>query len=149
MKEFFGAAAVKSHNTIGMSFFVAVSESRILRTMRCQLCGHELAEGTRFCTHCGTPGGRSAPADRETEELNLPVLYGMAILLVLAVLFPPWENPPGTPPRFLGFHFVLNAPASESGGPGTAVISRLLVTVEVVTVAVGGLYFSWLFRKKK
>jgi hypothetical protein len=73
----------------------------------------------------------------------------MAVLLVLAVLFPPWEAPPGTPPEFLGFHFVLDAPASPSGGPGTGVISRLLLTVEVVTVAVGGLYFSWLFRKKK
>ena len=80
--------------------------------------------------------------------MNLPVLYAMALLLVLAVLFPPWETPPGTPPEFLGFHFVLNAPALPSGGSGTAVISRILLTVEVVTLAVGGLYFAWLFRKK-
>ena len=149
MKQFLGPGGQDPY-TIGHELLhVAVRDEPDLRMMRCQSCGHELVEGTRFCTHCGTPVGRSAPADRETEEMNLPVLYGMAVLLILAVLFPPWENPPGTPPRFLGFHFVLDAPASESGGPAAGVISRLLVTVEVVTVAVAGLYFSWLFRKKK
>ena len=116
--------------------------------MRCQTCRHDVSEGSRFCTYCGTAVGLSRPVDRQTEEMNLPVLYGMALFLVLAVLFPPWETPPGTPPEFLGFHFILDAPASLSGGPARGVISRILLTVEVVTVAVGGLYFAWLFRKK-
>lgn len=129
---------------------MAMRDEPYLRTMRCQVCGHELADASRFCTHCGAAVGVArTPADRQSEEMHLPILYGMAVLLLFAVLFPPWETPPGTPPEFLGFHFVLDAPASPSGGLGTGVISRLLLTVEVVTVAVGGLYFSWLFRKKK
>ena len=76
----------------------------------------------------------------------MPVLYGMIVLLVLAVLFPPWEAPPDQPPEFLGLHFVLTPP--ENGGKA-GVISRLLLTVELVTVAVGGFYVAWLFRKKE
>jgi hypothetical protein len=37
-------------------------------------------------------------------------------------------------------------PPEFAGQP--AVISRLLITIELVTLAVAGLYFSWLFRKK-
>jgi len=118
--------------------------------MLCRVCRHEVGEGSRFCTHCGSPVGLSRPlADPQAEEMNLPVLYTMAFILVLAVLVPPWETPPGTPPQFLGFHFILDAPAFPSDGSGTAVISRILLTIEVVTVAVGGLYFAWLFRKKR
>jgi hypothetical protein len=117
--------------------------------MRCRICRYEIGEGSRFCTHCGAPvGGSLPPADRQAEEMNLPVLYVMAGILVLALLFPPWETPPGTPPEFLGFHFILDAPGSPPDGSGMGIISRILLTVEVVTVAVGGLYFAWFFRKR-
>jgi hypothetical protein len=81
--------------------------------------------------------------------MNLPILYGMVAGLIAAVLFPPWETPPGQPPAFLGFHFILTPPAGEGmAQEGAGVISRLLLTVELVTIAVAGLYFAWLFRKR-
>lgn len=72
----------------------------------------------------------------------MPVLYAMVGLLLLALLFPPWETAPGQSPEFLGFHFILSAPEPDS------VISRLLITIELVTIAMAGFYLSWLFRKK-
>lgn len=81
--------------------------------------------------------------------MNLPVLYAMVALLILAGLFPPWETPPGQAPEFLGFHFILHQPGSGTGGGADGVVSRLLLTIELVTIAVGGLYFSWLLRKTR
>ena len=81
--------------------------------------------------------------------MNMTALYVMVAALILAVLFPPWETPPGRTPEFLGFHFILNPPAFAAGGrDGPGVISRLLLTIELVTIAVAGFYFSWLLRKK-
>lgn len=75
--------------------------------------------------------------------MNLPALYTMVALLILACLVPPWESRPGRPPEFLGFHFILGG-AEITGG----IVSRLLLTIELVTIAVAGLYGSWLLRKK-
>jgi hypothetical protein len=81
--------------------------------------------------------------------MNLPILYGMVAGLLVALLFPPWETAPGQPPEFLGFHFILNPPASDGGAQQDAgVISRLLLTIELVTIAVAGMYLAWLFRRK-
>jgi hypothetical protein len=77
--------------------------------------------------------------------MNMPALYTMVVLILLALLFPPWETPAGQSPEFLGVHFVLTPPETPSGGQG--VVSRLLLTIELVTIVVGGIYFSWLFRK--
>jgi ABC-type antimicrobial peptide transport system permease subunit len=83
------------------------------------------------------------------EQMNMPILYAMVSVLILAVLFPPWEAPPGRSPQFLGFHFVLSPPVFDVDGQSVyGVISRLLMTVELVTIAIAGLYFSWLFRKQ-
>jgi hypothetical protein len=86
--------------------------------------------------------------DRDTEEMNVTILYAMVAALIVAVLFPPWETPPGQSPQFLGFRFILNPPDVGADGQGVGVISRLLITIELVTIAVAGLYFSWLFRRK-
>ena len=113
----------------------------------------------RFCTQCGRPvdpslstnrGGPSRPSERRhLEELNLQVLYGMVALLFLALLFPPWETPPGYPPEFLGFHFILSPPEiAENGGETTGVISRVLWMIDLVTISIAGFYLSWVFRKK-
>ena len=81
--------------------------------------------------------------------MNLPLLYTMVAGLLIALLFPPWETAPGQPPEFLGFHFILNPPANDGGTQQDAgVISRLLLTIELVTIAVAGMYFAWLFRRK-
>jgi hypothetical protein len=117
----------------------------------CPSCRHELPEISRYCSECGqrlhadsvelppTPPQRvTPPADR----LNVEVLYGMVAILFLAILFPPWETPPSQTPEFLGLHFILNPPTP------TAVVSRLLLTIELVTVAIAGLYGSFLFRHK-
>lgn len=72
--------------------------------------------------------------------MSTAVLYVMVGFLILAALFPPWESPDR--PEFLGFHFV-------GGSPGTAMISRMLLTIELVTIAVAGFYFSWLFHKRR
>ena len=111
---------------------------------RCPHCGHESPEISRFCTRCGTSLRDSKPPSR--EELNLNVLYAMVGVLFLALLVPPWETPAGLPPEFLGFHFFLSPPPA---GTGPGIISRLLLTIELVTIAAAGLYFSWLFRRKK
>lgn len=71
----------------------------------------------------------------------MTVLYVMVGVIILAVLFPPWEAPPSDPPAFLGFHPFWMPPTA------TAVISRMLLTIETMTTAIGGLYASWLFRR--
>jgi hypothetical protein len=111
----------------------------------CPACGRWLSEQSRFCTACGRALSDS-PADQEVrqragETLNLPVLYAMIGLLILALAIPPWETPPDQPPAFLGFGFFWAPPVAE------AAVSRLLLTIELTTLAVAGLYFSWLFRK--
>jgi hypothetical protein len=75
-------------------------------------------------------------------QLNIMVLYGMVVVLILAVLFPPWETPPTQIPEFLGMYFILSPPAPE------AVVSRMLLTIELVTIAIAGMYGAFLFRKK-
>ncbi len=115
----------------------------------CSHCGQSLPEESRFCIRCGRvvwPGAGSTPGSREAEAMNMTALYVMVLCLVLAALFPPWETPPGQPPEFLGFHFVLNPPRLK--GNGTGVISRALMTVEFVTIAVAGFYASWLLRSR-
>lgn len=77
----------------------------------------------------------------------MTILYVMVGFLLLATVFPPWETPPGHPPEFLGFHFVLSPPPFDSGET-TGIISRFLWTIELVTIAIAGFYFSWLFRKQ-
>ncbi|HEU4685767.1 MAG TPA: hypothetical protein VFS39_14770 [Nitrospira sp.] len=90
------------------------------------------------------PSPPSTPpiASREPEALNLKVLYGMVAALILALLFPPWETPPSQPPEFLGMQFILTPPTPD------AIISRLLLTIELVTIAIAGLYGAFLFRRK-
>ncbi len=66
----------------------------------------------------------------------------MVVMLVLAVLFPPWETPPTQAPEFLGMQFILSPPAPD------AVVSRMLLTIELVTIAIAGMYGAFLFRKK-
>jgi zinc ribbon protein len=113
----------------------------------CPNCSREHPEIYRYCTACGTPLDSSVPANNPTpslsrEALNLQVLYGMVAVLVLALLFPPWETPPTQPPEFLGLHFILAPPTPE------AVVSRLLMTIELVTIAIAGLYGAFLMRNK-
>lgn len=119
--------------------------------MICQACSQALSDNSRFCTRCGRPVAplRRSPAQPKTDDMNLPILYAMVAGLIGALLFPPWETAPGRPPEFLGFHFILTSPVNDGGAQQDAgVISRLLWTVELVTIAVAGLYFAWLFRRK-
>jgi Sec-independent protein secretion pathway component TatC len=115
----------------------------------CPGCHRSLPEINRFCTQCGqrldgktsaTPASR--PNTTTPEQLNIQVLYAMVAALVLAVLFPPWETPPDQQPEFLGFYFILSPPAPE------AVVSRMLLTIELVTLTIAGLYGAFLFRRK-
>ena len=71
------------------------------------------------------------------------MLYGMVAALVLAVLFPPWETPPTEQPEFLGIHFILTPPTPD------AIVSRMLLTIELVTITIAGLYGSFLFRRQR
>lgn len=115
----------------------------------CPSCHRSLPEINRFCTQCGqrldgktsaTPASR--PNTETPEQLNIHVLYGMVAALVLAVLFPPWETPPDQTPEFLGIYFILFPPAPE------AVVSRMLLTIEVITITIAGMYGAFLFRKR-
>ena len=113
----------------------------------CPRCRKELPEIYRYCTACGSPLDASVVPNRpkpalSPEALNLQVLYGMVGVLVLALLFPPWETPPTQAPEFLGLHFILAPPSPD------AVVSRLLMTIELVTIAIAGLYGAFLFRQR-
>ena len=124
----------------------------------CSFCGRETPEHSRYCIHCGRAldpsslaGGQTEPAaseGRHREELNVRVLHLMVALLLLAIVLPPWETPPDQPPEFLGFHFILSPPDVDGLGETTGVISRFLWTIELVTIAIAGFYFSWVFRKQ-
>lgn len=114
--------------------------------MTCGACSRKVPEGSRFCIYCGASLRAGSARSRAGEDLHLPILYAMVVALVIAVVFPPWESPAGEPPEFLGFHFILDVPTSTRGGTG--IVSRLLLTVEVMTIGVAGLYFAWLFRGK-
>lgn len=115
----------------------------------CTACQRSQPEINRFCVQCGRRLDGSAnasspfrPARSTPGQLNINVLYGMVVLLILALLFPPWETPPTQEPEFLGMHFVLSPPAPE------AVVSRMLLTIELVTIAIAGMYGAFLFRQK-
>lgn len=113
----------------------------------CPKCHRELPEIYRHCTACGTPLDGSIPASTPKpaptrDALNLQVLYGMVAVLALALLFPPWETPPSQAPEFLGLHFILAPPTPD------AVVSRLLMTIELVTIAIAGLYGAFVFRNR-
>jgi hypothetical protein len=115
----------------------------------CPSCRRSQPEIHRFCTQCGqrldTQGSAQhrTPAPPSTpEQLSLNVLYGMVAALIVAVLFPPWETPPSQPPEFLGIHFFLSPPAPD------AIVSRMLLTIELTTITIGGLYAAFFFRKR-
>lgn len=116
----------------------------------CPACSRSQPEINRFCIQCGrrlddrseSPQDSRRHSTSAAEQLNLTVLYGMVGVLILAVLFPPWETPPSQTPEFLGIYFILSPPAPE------AVVSRMLLTIELVTIAIAGLYGAFLFRKR-
>ncbi len=117
----------------------------------CPACRRELPEISRYCTQCGQrlhadhvepSPPPTAPAEPQADQLNLHCIYGMIVALCLALLFPPWETPPSQPPEFLGMHFALAPPTPD------AIVSRLLLTIELVTIAIAGLYGSFFFRSK-
>ena len=90
-----------------------------------------------------SPSGHRAEKNTSaTEQLNLNILYGMVTVLVVSLLMPPWESPPSQPAAFLGFHFILSPPQPD------AIVSRLLLTIELTTTAIAGLYLSFLFRTR-
>ena len=111
-------------------------------TKPCPSCGYELTLKGRFCPKCGTRADRKSETEPKQEPLNLRILYIMVGLLILAVLFPPWQTPVAQTPEFLGFHFILNPPSEG------AQRSPILQTIQLFTIAVAGLYFSWAFRGK-
>jgi hypothetical protein len=119
----------------------------------CPACRRELPEISRYCSQCGQrlhadhvdvspPPPPLPPKTSGPGQLNIEILYIMVALLSLALLFPPWETPPSQAPEFLGLHFILSPPTPE------AIVSRLLLTIELVTIAIAGLYSSFLFRQK-
>ena len=112
-------------------------------TKPCPYCGYELPLKGRFCPKCGSRADRKHVEDPKQEPLNLGILYLMVGLLILAVLFPPWQTPPEQTPEFLGFHFILSPPLDG------AQRSPILQTIQLFTIAVAGLYFSWALRSKR
>ena len=116
----------------------------------CPSCRYELPEISRYCTQCGQrlhadPLDLPPPPSRvepPADQLDLRFLYGMVAALSLAILFPPWETPPAQAPEFLGLHFIFTPPIPD------AIVSRLLLTIELVTITIAGLYGSFLFRSK-
>lgn len=115
----------------------------------CNTCHQELSDDHRYCTRCGRPQLPASsprvtqPGGSEMEEMNIAALYAMVGALILSLLFPPWETAPSVPPEFLGFHFYWSPPEPE------AVVSRLMMTIELTTIGMAGLYLSWLLRKRR
>ncbi len=108
----------------------------------CPSCHQLLPEINRFSSSSPVQSQAPTPPPTTPEQLNLNVLYGMVGTLILAVLLPPWETPPSQPPEFLGFHSVLSPPTPE------AIISRMLLTIELTTVTIAGLYAAFYFRRR-
>ena len=110
----------------------------------CPACHRQMPEINRFCTHCGRQLDAAAARQNAVspEQLNLSVLYGMVAALTLAIVFPPWETPPNQAPEFLGLHFILSPPTPD------ALVSRMLLTIELVTITIAGLYGAFLLRAK-
>ncbi len=106
----------------------------------CSSCGFGVTRGARHCLKCGTRVNLQLQTERAGESLNLRILYIMVGVLILAVIFPPWEAAPGEPPQFLGLGFILSPPREG------AVVSRMLQTIQLVTIAVAGMYGAWFFR---
>ena len=115
----------------------------------CPACRRPQPEINRFCTQCGQRldgNAGAAPRHRtnadQPEQLNIHALYGMVAVLILVLLFPPWEATLENTPEFLGMHFILSPPIPE------AIVSRMLLTIELLTITIAGLYGAFLFRKK-
>ena len=108
----------------------------------CQLCGRAISSESQFCSNCGQRNTESLNEKSDGESLNLHILYGMVGLLILALLFPPWESAPGQSPEYLGMHFILSPPEPDG------IVSRGLQTIELVAIVVGGMYGAWFFRGK-
>ena len=114
----------------------------------CAQCGSVLGSEARFCPQCGHPQlsrtfeGQTPPAPAIKEEMNVTILYLMVGILILVVLFPPWETPPDQPPAFLGFYSLWSRPKE-------GVVSNMLLIIETSTVAIAGVYLSWVLRKKR
>ena len=114
----------------------------VSETKPCPSCGYDLPLQGRFCPKCGSRADRKPVENSKQEPLNLRILYIMVGLLILAVLFPPWQTPPEQAPAFLGFHFITSPPTEG------AQRSPILQNIQLFTIAVAGLYFSWAFRGK-
>ncbi len=112
-------------------------------TKPCPSCGYQVQPKDRFCQKCGSRVDRKLEPQLPQESLNIRILYIMVGLLILAVLFPPWQTPPDKTPEFLGFHFILSPPSDG------AQRSPILQTIQLFTIAVAGLYFSWAYRGKE
>ena len=111
-------------------------------TKPCPSCDYAMDARGRFCPKCGSRADKPREPAVVEESLNLRILYIMVGLLILAVLFPPWEAPPDQPLEFLGFHFILSPPVEG------AQRSPVLQTIQLFTIAVAGLSFSWMFRSR-
>ncbi|WNM59046.1 hypothetical protein [Candidatus Nitrospira allomarina] len=124
--------------------YIILTETRccVSETKSCPSCGYDLPRQGRFCPKCGSRVDRKPVKDSKQEPLNLRILYIMVGLLILAVLFPPWQTPPEQAPEFLGFHFITSPPSEG------AQRSPILQNIQLFTIAVAGLYFSWAFRGK-
>jgi hypothetical protein len=114
----------------------------VSETKPCPSCGYELPLKGRFCPKCGNRADQQRVVESKQEPLNIRILYIMVALLILAVLFPPWQTASDLSPEFLGFHFILSPPLEG------AQRSPILQTIQLFTIAVAGLYFSWVFREK-
>ncbi|PJA78658.1 MAG: hypothetical protein CO149_02825 [Nitrospirae bacterium CG_4_9_14_3_um_filter_51_5] len=124
--------------------FCILTEIRccVSATKPCPSCGYDLPLKGRYCPKCGSRADRKPVEESKQEPLNLRILFIMVGLLILAVLFPPWQTPPDQTLEFLGFHFILSPPLEG------AQRSPILQTIQLFTIAVAGLYFSWAFREK-
>lgn len=61
--------------------------------MKCQVCGTEMPEGSRFCTECGAPMAQSAPSP-SPQSMDGPTLVPAAPQQV------PAGSMPLPPPKF-------------------------------------------------
>ena len=83
----------------------------------CQACGHELPSEARFCTGCGKRFFQEPQTDARSKEiLNLRILYVMAGLLVLAVLFSAVGVAARRPSGLPGHAFYSVAPGARGRG---------------------------------
>lgn len=127
--------------------------------MRCSNCGHELPQGVRFCTKCGTPVAPSGPVDpyAPTEMFTQPAASTSQPTAPVAQPTAAFSQPQPTvsfgaqtpqPQAFAGGGMVQQQKRGMSGC-AKALVVFLIVSVALLGLAGAGGYYLYRVANEK